>query len=145
MTKYAQWIAAAVAILSLTGAPGAMAQVSADSTHAPPPPASTEPALKPSVITMPSWKKHPTGDQLNSAFPKRAWKENVEGRAQIRCIVNAEGVMTECKVVSETPEGYGFGEAALKLSRYFVMRPTTIDGVPVTGASVNIGIPFRLE
>lgn len=84
---------------------------------------------------------------MNRAFPKRALQQGVEGRAQFRCIVNDAGALTGCKVTSETPKGYGFGEAALSLSNYFTMSPRTVDGVPdsIGGAAVNIGIPFRLE
>jgi protein TonB len=63
----------------------------------------------------------------------------------LRCTVTVDGNVTNCSVTSETPTGQGFGEAALKLSRYFQMRPKTVDGAPVGGATVNIGIPFRLE
>src|SRR6185437_2281900 len=44
----------------------------------------------------------------------------------------------------ETPKGIGFGKATLALSRGFLMRPQTRDGVPVSGGQVNIPIAFRL-
>ena len=53
--------------------------------------------------------------------------------------------MEDCKVTSETPTGYGFGAAALKLAGSFKMKPETRDGEPVAGALVTIPMPFKLN
>jgi protein TonB len=103
-----------------------------------------DPSLKPSIITKPNWLRIPTGDQINREYPARAFRQNVEGRAVIRCTVMSSGKLTQCHVVSETPEGYGFGAALLKLAKRFVMKPETIDGVPVEGANVTTPMRFRM-
>ena len=69
---------------------------------------------------------------------------NVSGRAELNCEVTAKGTVANCTVVSEDPAGQEFGAAAMKLTRYFKMRPQTRDGTPVGGAHVNIPIAFRL-
>ena len=69
---------------------------------------------------------------------------NIEGRAVIHCSVDARGQLNACSVVSEEPETAGFGEAAMKLSKLFKMKPQTKDGAPVDGGQINIPIAFKL-
>jgi protein TonB len=68
----------------------------------------------------------------------------VEGRATITCTVNARGTLEGCSVVSEEPGDVGFGDAAMKLSKLFKMRPMSRDGQPVDGGTVRIPIVFKL-
>lgn len=145
MTK-AQWLVALVAISTLSGSSLGWAQT--DGAELQSNPAATSPippGMKPSIITRPDWARLPSADQVNRVYPKQALREKVQGRVTLRCQVTKTGALTECHVLSETPEGYGFGEAALKLSKMFAMRPQTVDGAPVGGAVVNIPIPFRMR
>jgi protein TonB len=58
--------------------------------------------------------------------------------------VTAQGTLTNCEVTSEEPDSAGFGDAAMRMSRLFKMRPMTKDGSPVAGGTVRIPIAFRL-
>jgi len=107
---------------------------------APPPP---EPP-RPSVITQPDWLRKPTGEDVARYYPDRAQRMNVEGRATINCTVTAQGTLSACTISDEEPNDQGFGEAAMKMSRLFKMRPQTKDGSPVSGGVVRIPIVFRL-
>lgn len=96
------------------------------------------------VIRNPQWVRRPSAEQLLAAYPDRALEREISGRATLTCGVRADGSMTGCSVVSETPAGAGFGRAALSLSRSFRLSPRTVDGAIVEGARVSIPIAFTL-
>jgi len=107
---------------------------------APPPP---EPP-RPSVITSPDWLRRPSAEDMERYYPERAQRMNVSGRASISCTVNARGTLEGCSVTSEDPSDAGFGDAALRMSKLFKMRPMTKDGAPVDGGRITIPIKFVL-
>jgi TonB family protein len=117
----------------------------------PPPPApigakdGQTPALRPSVITAPDWTAQPTATDLRNTYPREALRKGPEGRAVISCVVAETGQVGQCRLLSEMPEGEGFGAAALALGNKFYMKPQTRDGAPVGGARVNIPIIFKVK
>lgn len=92
----------------------------------------------------PDWARRPDADEISRQYPKLAVALAVEGRALMSCDVTATGGLESCVVQEETPKGFGFGAAALRMSRSFEMRP----GIGVRrGApygAVRIPITFRL-
>lgn len=96
------------------------------------------------VIGRPDWIKKPGAKEFARHFPERAIRTGTSGAATLDCRVAADGHVNSCRVVDETPMDYEFGSAAIKLSKYFVMRPRTEDGRPVDGAAVRIPLRFEL-
>jgi protein TonB len=96
------------------------------------------------VITQPDWLRKPTAEDMARYYPDRAQRMNIEGRATISCTVTAQGTLTSCSVAEEEPAEGGFGDAAMRMSKLFKMRPMTKDGSPVSGGTVRIPIAFRL-
>lgn len=84
------------------------------------------------------------GPDIMRYYPEQAQRIGLEGKAVISCTITAEGRLADCAVVSEDPPGFGFGEAAVKMSTLFKMRPKTQGGAPVDGGKVTIPIRFRL-
>jgi len=97
----------------------------------------------PSVITNPQWLERPNARDFARYYPERALERGQEGRVNLACIVAADGRIA-CTVTSEDPAGWGFGEAALRISRHFRMAPATRDGAATSGGRVNVPIRFNV-
>jgi len=62
-----------------------------------------------------------TGDgRLTS---KKALQEHVEGVAVLVCRQAEEGRLADCRIGLETPEGYGFADAAMRMSGQMKIVP----------------------
>ena len=91
------------------------------------------------VIVNPAWIVQPS-----PSFPRLAMEKNVEaGRVELQCPVSAEGIIESCWILSETPTGAGFGQAAVTGAAHGRLRPRTVDGIPVAGM-VRFSVNFRL-
>lgn len=97
------------------------------------------------VIHDPRWISQPGADEFARFYPERALRMGREGEATLRCQVSAGGRLHDCQVSGETPENFGFGDAAIKLARYMRIAPKTIDGQPVDGGVLVEPIKFRLK
>ncbi|MBJ7319698.1 MAG: energy transducer TonB, partial [Brevundimonas sp.] len=105
----------------------------------PPPPAPPAPA-RPAVVTSVAWSRQPQPE-----FPERAQERGIEGgTVTLLCTVAANGTPTNCSVVSETPSGAGFGQAALRSMRSARFSPGTVDGV-AQGGQARFTVRFRLQ
>ena len=102
------------------------------------------PAPPPARVTNPGWLQRPSAQSLDAHYPAEARRNEVEGKAAISCGVGIDGRLQDCRVVSEEPEGAGFGQAALAIAWEFRMTPRTVDDRPVEGGTVRVPITFTL-
>jgi protein TonB len=135
MTMLSQKIILASAALMVLASVGVTAARAAEAALAP------DPAP---LIAEDDWVHKPTAKEAWSFYPERATRQMRSGEVRLRCAVEDTGQVTGCVVVADSKPGNRFGEAALKMSRLFVIRPRVINGAVVDGALVTIPIVFRV-
>ncbi len=102
--------------------------------------AAAEPAEP--VATPPTWRTPPTIDQMARHYPKAASDTGIEGEATLLCTVEVTGRLVDCRVQSESPVGYGFGEGALAMAPTLALKPGAINGRPVATPDARLTIRF---
>jgi protein TonB len=107
-------------------------------------PAATAVAPPAPAIVRPQWLSRPGAREFERFYPARARDRGKEGRVTLDCIVAADGAIG-CRIVQETPEGWGFGQAALKIAPAFRIAPQMEDGRPTAGGTVRVDLNFRLD
>jgi TonB family protein len=80
--------------------------------------------------TPPQWAAPPS-----VRFPVKARGAMKTGSAVIECIVTTRGRARDCRLVSESAGGYGFGEEALAAEASYRFRPSTVAGQPLESRS----------
>lgn len=104
-----------------------------------PPPAPPTPGVLSGMV----WLERPSAQDYSRYYPSRAADREQTGRAVLDCLVDAGGRIS-CTVVSEDPPGWGFGDAAIRISRSFRAAAQTSDGRPTSGGRTRVPITFRL-
>lgn len=104
-----------------------------------PPDASVSPGSR-GVTTLPSIASLPTSDFVSAYHPRAHGGAAVAGQAELECVADVDQRVRDCRVLSEFPEAQGFGASAQALSRWVLIAPGAVDGVPTKGL-----IRFRLS
>lgn len=99
-----------------------------------------EPPATPEALA-PRWRQAPRLQA--SDYPNRALQQSVSGSAVIRCQFHPSGQPSACGVESETPVGYGFGTAALRVVERARLDPDSLAGA-APGASFTVRIVFSV-
>lgn len=95
---------------------------------------------------QPQWLSRPSGEDIARLYPPKARERVLSGRVVLACVISASGRLQDCRVVEETPRGYGFGEAALRAAgRYVVRADGPGDAAAVVGRTVNLPVAFTVR
>ena len=95
------------------------------------------------IVTNPSYRTQPTARQVADAFPAAARPGRVQGRVVLACEIAVTGLAENCRAQSESPPGFGFAEAAIRLMGLYRFNPRTVNGEPVGGAQAVFPLNFR--
>lgn len=96
-------------------------------------------AARPDAV-RPTWELRPDEAAMAKLYPEKASRAVQSGSAVLGCALDGQGLLQDCQVLREEPAGWGFGDAALKASRYFKMKPATPDGASVAGRRILLPI-----
>lgn len=95
-----------------------------------------------SSVSSVEWaSRSPTFEEYRDTYPEAAWAREIEGRITLMCIVQPDWRLA-CRPETENPPGWGFTEAALRLSRFYVVR-RDYPGVTV-GTYTRLPVRFEL-
>jgi TonB family protein len=110
----------------------------------PPPSFTRADGLSSQLIARPHFVRLPKPSRFRQFYPDKAQALHQTGRAVVFCKVLRSGALTACEVASETPEGFGFGAAALKLASDFQVSPADIPCAEDVCACVRLPILFQI-
>ena len=82
--------------------------------------------------------------EILAFVPPEARRRRQAGRSAVSCLIRADTRLEACRVVDESPAGFGFGEAAVRVAEtHFRFRPpTTASGRAVDGFRVTVTVNF---
>ncbi len=105
----------------------------------PPPPAQSASPRRAPI----QWARKPSGDDLARYYPSAALRAQISGRVVLSCEITGRGEVTSCSVASESPAGYGFGDAALRLAPKFRMKGDPSEGIVpgIVRIPINFSVP----
>lgn len=92
-------------------------------------------------IENPAWLEQPNPEAFRQNYPDAALAQQIEGRATLECVVHIDATL-DCTTIDESPEGWGFGAAAVEIARSFRMRPARRDGRDIEGGRFRNTIRF---
>jgi TonB family protein len=93
------------------------------------------------MLDAPVWIAAASFDDVARAYPAKGG--GVEGYAADHCHVRRDGTLDTCQTIKESPEGQGFGKAALTLAAKFRIDPAALARAPHS-APIWVDIPIRL-
>lgn len=89
-----------------------------------------------------NWQRAPNARDFARYFPDRAIDAGVSGNVTLDCIIGGGGRLA-CSVAGESPDGYGFGRAAISISRQLRVDTRLNDGSSAAGRNLILPLSFR--
>lgn len=89
-----------------------------------------------------NWVREPSARDFARFFPDEALNAGQSGNVTLSCIIGGSGRLA-CGVASESPSGYGFGQAAIGISRQLRVRTSLPDGGSAEGRELRLPLSFR--
>ncbi|MBX9746037.1 MAG: energy transducer TonB [Hyphomonadaceae bacterium] len=89
-----------------------------------------------------NWIRAPSARDFARFYPEAALNRGVSGNVTLDCIIGGGGRLA-CSVAGESPGGFGFGRAAINISRQLRVGSTLTDGSPAAGRNLRVPLSFR--
>lgn len=105
------------------------------------PPAASAP---PPGVGRVGWAAIPSDQVMNQFYPAAARAARIGGRIVLDCGIR-DDLAVSCSVLSESPTGYGFGNAAVRAAAALRANPTLSNGAPAPGAHAQVAVNFKTE
>jgi TonB family protein len=132
---------AAIALCFTAAAAARAAQVQPDAS---PPPTAVSGLEVPAMIEAADWIHKPGPFQIFAFLPRKFSKSGITGKVVLKCKVLPTASVSDCSVVSDTnPDGV-LGDAVLKASALFKIRPRMVNGTLSDYAWVLIPVSINL-
>ncbi len=84
----------------------------------------------------------PSAFETARYYPPAARRQGISGWGILTCYVRRNHRVHGCTIEGETPEGSGFGRAALSASHLFRLRPPTRNGEVAEDIPAHIAVQF---
>ncbi len=94
-------------------------------------------------VDDPVWIHSPFEHWAAGFTPDRVNYSGTSGEAKVLCKVSDSGALMDCWLEHETPQGWGFGDAAMKLLTHAQMKPQGARGEPVADRPFAVTIKFE--
>lgn len=91
------------------------------------------------------WSSMPTSEDVVAIYPDAAREAGFKGDVEVdlRCYIDKDFGIDGCSVARESPAGYGFGEATLKLTPKFKLDAKVTRGEALVGYRMIIPVRFK--
>ena len=83
-------------------------------------------------------------DKIQPAYPELARKAGIQGKVYIQAIVSSQGLVENVSILTATPAGLGFEEAALAAVKLWKYKPGEQNGRAVD-VYFNVAVEFTIN